>query len=158
MGSRDHSTDTGSIAAVTAAIYDSLSFAPGGEPDWRRFEALFHPDGRLAPPSGPGAERSPLLDLATFQERSRAYIGEVGLRARGFHERELGRRTERFGRVAHVMSGYESLYQPGDAEPFARGVNSIQLLHEQDRWWVLSIAWDVEGPERPIPAEYLTGG
>lgn len=155
MGSRDKIADTASIVAIIAAIYDSLSFAPGGEPDWERFEALFHPDGRLVPPASP--EGSPVLDLATFQQRSRAYIEQIGLRAKGFHERELGRRTDRFGKVAHVMSGYESRHQPSDADPFARGVNSVQLLHEHDRWWVLSIAWDVETPEKPIPAEYLPG-
>jgi len=52
------------------------------------------------------------------------------------------------------MSAYESLYA-GEDEPFSRGVNSIQLLHEDDRWWILSIAWDVEAPDRPIPGAYL---
>ena len=55
------------------------------------------------------------------------------------------------------MSAYESLYTPDDPEPFSRGVNTIQLLHDQDRWWVLSIAWSEEDEDNPIPEKYLSG-
>lgn len=144
----DHST----VDAIVAALYDAISFEPGGEPDWQRLQRLFHPEGRLIPPAGP--DGLAVLDLATFGERSTAYMEETELRPRGFRERELGRRGERFGNVAHVMSGYESLYADTD-EALGRGVNSIQLVQEDGRWWVLAIAWDAETPENPIPDPYL---
>jgi hypothetical protein len=74
--------------------------------------------------------------------------------ANDFHEIEICRRVERFGNIAHVWSTYEGRRSPDEA-PFLRGINSIQLFHDGDRWWVMSILWDNERPGSPMPAEYL---
>jgi hypothetical protein len=91
-----------------------------------------------------------VLSVEEFIEAS-----EPALRQRGFFEREIHRRVERFGAVAQVFSTYESRLAAADAEPFARGINSIELFHEGARWWVVTIFWDSERPDRPIPADYL---
>jgi hypothetical protein len=67
-----------------------------------------------------------------------------------FYEREAGRHLERFGNVANAMSFYESRHSP-DEEPFTRGVNTITLLHDGTRWYVLSIAWDEVREGLPAP-------
>jgi hypothetical protein len=33
--------------------------------------------------------------------------------------------------------------------------NSFQLLKDGDRWWIVTIYWDSERPDNPIPPEYL---
>ena len=147
-------TDVESIDAIVAALYEAISFEPPGLPEWDRLRSLFHPEGRLVPPAGDDG-RAPVLTVEEFIENSTRFIQEGELGERGFHESELGRRTERFGKVAHAFSAYASRYTADDPEPFSRGINSIQLLREGERWWVLSIAWDVETPESPIPEEYL---
>ena len=45
-----------------------------------------------------------------------------------------------------------------DAQPFMRGINSIQLYNDGTRWWVVSVYWEAEGPDNPLPAKYLTSG
>ena len=60
--------------------------------------------------------------------------------------------------IAHAFSTYESRYMASDPEPFARGINSFQLLHDGTRWWVVSIFWQQESEEHPIPEKYLPGG
>ena len=40
------------------------------------------------------------------------------------------------------------------AEPFARGINSIQLYHDGARWWVVNVFWDSERADNAIPSEY----
>lgn len=72
-------------------------------------------------------------------------------RERGFWEREVWHRTERFGNVTHVFSAYESRLGSPDSAPVGRGINSVQLARSQGRWWIASIAWDVETPANPIP-------
>ncbi|MCB9610104.1 MAG: hypothetical protein H6829_07055 [Planctomycetes bacterium] len=42
-----------------------------------------------------------------------------------------------------------------EAEPFARGINSLQLVWDGDRWLIMAILWDQEIPESPIPDRYL---
>ena len=144
--------DVESVDAILSALYSAISFAPGGEPDWMRLRSLFHPAGTLAPPRGEGS-RALVLTVEEFVRASSEYIAASGLDARGFSERELGRRLERFGDVAHAFSAYASRYAADDPEPYSRGVNSIQLVRGEGRWWVLHIAWDVERPGNPIPPE-----
>ena len=149
--------DVESIDAIVAALYDAISFAPAGAPDWERLESLFHPEGRLVPPRGDDSDiLLPVLSVSEFAALSSEFIEDSGIDEKGFHEREIARRVDRFGNVAHVMSAYESLFTPDDPQPFSRGVNTIQLLHDQDRWWVLSIAWSEEDEDNPIPDRYLS--
>jgi prevent-host-death family protein len=54
----------------------------------------------------------------------------------------------------HVFSTYESR-KTKDGQPFQRGINSIQLIKDGNRYWVVTILWDVETPTSPIPASYL---
>lgn len=63
-----------------------------------------------------------------------------------FWERESSRQTETVGHFAHVLSFYESLRSP-DGLPFERGANSIQLLNDGFRWWVVSIMWNTSRTE-----------
>lgn len=147
--------DVATVDAVVTALYRSISFEPGGEPDWERFASLFHPDGRLIPPRGDDSELLPVLSVEEFVRLSTEYMEETGLRARGFHEREIGRTSDRFGNIAHLFSAYASLHTPEDVEPFSRGINSIQLVRDRERWWVLTILWDVERPGVEIPDGFV---
>ncbi len=80
---------------------------------------------------------------------------EPRTKTEGFFEREIARRVERFGAVAHVFSTYESRKAESDPVPFVRGINSIQLFFDGKRWWAVTIFWDSERPDQPIPAEFL---
>ena len=73
----------------------------------------------------------------------------------GFYEKEIARRVESFGSIAHVWSTYESRHDPSDPEPFMRGINSIQLFNDGKRWWVLSILWQHESTQQPLPKQYV---
>ena len=41
-------------------------------------------------------------------------------------------------------SAYESRNNSSDEKPFARGVNSFQLVKNGDRWQILTILWQEE--------------
>ncbi len=144
--------DVASEEAIVAALYAVISGDAGVARDWDRFRALFHPTARLMP-SGMNREGVGVVRSITPDE----YItrSEPLLVGEGFHEREIARRTERFGHIAHVWTTYESLHSLSDAQPFARGINSVQLFHDGTRWWILSVYWQGETPETPIPAGYL---
>jgi len=58
-----------------------------------------------------------------------------------FYERETSREEKIIGRMAHVLSQYESLRDP-KGEPFERGTNSMQLFFDDKRWWFVSIMWN----------------
>lgn len=141
--------DVESIDAIVAALYESIS-GPAGERDWGRFRALFAP-GALLVPAAPRSDGSaPLRALGVEQ-----YVQGAGayFRENPFYEVESARRLERFGNVANAMSAYESRRAPQE-EPFARGINTITLVHDGARWWVVSIAWDEHRPGNEIPAGF----
>ena len=144
--------DVATPETIVAALYEVISGDAGVTRDWDRFRYLFHPTARLMPSgmdrSGHGVIRSVTAD--EYITRS-----EPSLMAEGFHEREIARRAERFGHIAHVWSSYESLHRLSDTQPFARGINSIQLFNDGSRWWIVSVYWQSETPAAPIPAEYL---
>ncbi len=144
--------DVTSLDAVLAALYDVISGPAGQRRDWDRMRSLFAPGARLIP-AVYRPDSVPGLRVWSVDQ----YITEVGprLEAAGFFEREIARRTERYGGVTHVFSTYESRRTSADPDPFARGINSIQVFFDGRRWWIVSIFWEGERPNNPIPGPYL---
>jgi hypothetical protein len=144
--------DVESIDAIITALYAVISGDAGVKRDWDRFHSLFVPGARLIPtgrrPDGTGGHR-----VLTPQQ----YIDGNGtaLESGGFHEIEIGRKLDRYGNVVQAFSSYAAKRTQADAQPFMRGVNSIQLWNDGKRWWVVSIFWESETPSNPIPAELL---
>lgn len=145
--------DVASVDAILAALYDVISGPAGQKRDWDRFNGLFAPGARLIPTSR-RPEGVHGLRVITTQEY--AALAGPRLEKDGFFEREIGRRTEQFGAITHVFSAYDSKRAATDSVPFARGINSIQLLNDGRRWWIVTIYWDSERADNPIPPQYLT--
>jgi hypothetical protein len=144
--------DVASIDAILAALYDVISGPAGQKRNWDRMRSLFVPGARLIP-TGRRADGARSIQVWTVDQ----YIERVGPRLEegGFFERELARRTERYGNIVHAFSTYDSKRLASDAQPFARGINSIQLWNDGQRWWVVTIFWEGERPDNPIPARYM---
>ena len=148
--------DVATIDAIVYAVYDVISGPAGQARDWDRFRSLFLPEGRLVS-TGKGADGAARYRALTPDQ----YATGSGptLERIGFTEKEVARRTESFGNIAHAFSTYESAFTGQDGQPgTARGINSIQLYNDGSRWWILSIFWDSERPDNPIPPKYLSNG
>jgi hypothetical protein len=144
--------DVASMDAILAALYDVISGDAGHERDWNRFRSLFWP-GAVMFPTGLDKEghfRARLYSPDDYVARNGPYFAR-----HAFFERELARRTERYGSIAQVFSTYESRDARDAARPFERGVNSIQLINDGRRWWIISISWNGESPSDPLPPQYL---
>lgn len=138
--------DVQTVDSIIPALYDVISGPPGQARQWDRMMSLFHPAARLIP-TGCNAEGKCGARILTPDEYRR--LADSGLVAIGFREREVSSRVERFGNVAHVWTQYES-YRFDEATPFMRGINSIQLLWDGARWWILSVFWDNDRPGNPL--------
>ena len=84
------------------------------------------------------------------------YIQRAGpyLINNGFFEQEIGRRTGKLS-IYYTHFSYDGRNSEKDKKPFTRGINSIQLLNSNNRWYVISILWNGETKENPIPRKYL---
>lgn len=145
--------DVSTLDGILAALYASISGPKDAPRDFDRLRTLVGPNARFIP-TGVGQNGGATLRNWSVEE----YIAVAGpsLMARGFYEREIGRRVTSFGNVWHVMSVYDSKFTPEDAAPFQRGINSIQLFNSGQRWYILSVMWDSERAGNPIPAELVT--
>jgi hypothetical protein len=143
--------DVASPESIVAALYDVISGPAGQARDWARFKALFAEGARLIPAAPRTDGNAPrALTPEDYVQRTSARFLETG-----FFEREIARRTDAFGTVLHVFSTYETRRSKDDPKPMARGINSIQLMKHGGRWWIVTVMWDQERPDNPIPAHYL---
>ncbi|MEL6614248.1 MAG: hypothetical protein AAFQ43_00845 [Bacteroidota bacterium] len=149
--------DVASPEAIIAAVYASLDREPGGQHDWERFVSLYIPEATLlpSPEQTNGEERvfSP-QGYADHIQALYASVNYIGSAAdRGFTEQEVHNVTHRFGDIAMVFSTYEKFYWDDD-QMLGRGINSFQLVFRDDRWWIVSGAWDEEIGAGAVPDEY----
>ena len=144
--------DVATVDSIIAAVYDVISGPAGKKRDWDRMKSLFLPGARLIPtgarPTGGYSAR--VLTVDEYIQRASGLF-----ETEGFLRKEASRKTEEFGQIVHAFSTYESRHAPGDAKPFQRGINSIQLMNDGSRWWVVTIFWQGEDDKHPLPQKYL---
>ena len=150
--------DVASPEAILAAVYEVISGPAGQSRDWDRMRSLFLPDARLIPatilPGSPDSA-SPntdavILSIEGYIARSRTRTATVG-----FFERSIRNEVEEYGSIVQIWSTYESCHTLADPAPFARGINSFQLLKDGNRYWIVNIFWSAETTSTPLPAKYL---
>ena len=143
--------DVASADAIITALYDANTDLVDKKQGADRFRSLFVPGARLMPtvrpPNGKGVIRIQTVD--DYVERASA-----GPPRHGFSEREIARTSQAFGNIMQVFSTYETHRDSTDSRP-VHGINSIQLFNDGTRWWVVSVLWDNERADKPIPPEFL---
>ena len=141
--------DVSSVDGMINAFYEIVSGPAGQKRDWARDKTLYVPgitfttlntvDGKL------------VTNTLTHDE---FIAGSAELEETGFFEKEINRVTDRFGHMVHVWSTYEYRMTPLGTV-MGRGINSIQLFYDGDRWWIKSAVWQTEGDMTRIPNKYL---
>ena len=144
-------SDFESPERLVAAVYDVISGEAGKQRDWERFKSLFHPSARMIA-TNRNVATGVLISVSLTPDEYISRTNEAFLRD-GFFEREIRNKTERFGNIVHVFSSYEAFRTLKDEKPFIRGVNSFQLIFDGKRWWVMTILWQAEDKDNPLPAD-----
>ncbi len=145
-----YAADVASEDAIITALYEVISGEPGTPRDWQRFRNLFLPESRLIPTRKNDAGDF-ILKTMTPEEYITLFQSRI---ATGFFERELSRKTESFGTVIHLFSTYETK-EKKDGPVTNRGINSIQLFKDKNRYYIVSIFWCAESMGFSLPEKYL---
>jgi hypothetical protein len=151
-GRRDaYPDDVKSPEAIVGALYDVVSGSRGTTRNWDRFRTLFADGAGLIATraGGSGPDRPVVMSVDEY-----AAIAGPALES-GVYQREVSRTIQQYGAIAHVFSTYECRRTTSDEKPFQRGINSIQLMNDGTRWWIMSVSWDSERPGMPSPSKYL---
>lgn len=151
LAQKDYSADTKTVDSTIAALYDVISGGKGVSRDWDRFRNLFAPGARMIPTVKRNDKFVPIV--LTPED----YVTRSGpmLEKEGFFETELRRRVEVYGPVASVWTAYEYRMGTNEGKPAARGINTVQLTFDGDRWWVQSIAWADEATAGTLPKDMV---
>lgn len=152
LNDEKYAKDVNNLDNILSALYGVISGEKGEARDWERFKYLFIEEARLIP-IGKGKDGNVGYRIMSPEN----YVLSSGkwLEENGFHEVEISRVVESYGSLVHVFSTYESYRSKSDSKPFARGINSIQLLDDGNRWWVVQIYWLGETKENPLPPKFL---
>jgi hypothetical protein len=142
--------DVKSLDAIVRAAYDSIS-GPAGARDWNRFRSLFLPQARFTQVDKT-SDGSTLV--ISWNEEEFIHDATIAFAQEPFYEQAIVNQADTFGGMSQVLSSYESRHAPGE-KPFVRGVNSFQVLNDGKRFWILSIFWDSERPDNPLPAKLV---
>jgi len=148
--SKDYSKDTRSIESTVLALYDVISGEPGSPRDWDRFKNLFKPEARLIP-TRKDDQGNLTIKAMTPDEYVQLFSSRIST---GFFERELSRKVEEYGTVIHVFSTYETK-EKKDGPVTNRGINSVQLFKDKNRYYVVNIFWCAESMGFALPDKYL---
>lgn len=145
-----YAKDVSSVDNIIAALYNVICGAPGEPRDWERFKYLFGKDAKLIPTGK--------IEGGNFIYRTMSpedYITMFSTRIKtGFFEKELKRETVSFGTVVHAFSTYETR-ETENGPSTNRGINSIQLFKDQDRYYIVNVFWCAESMGFTLPASAL---
>ena len=147
---QQYDNDVKSVDAIIKVLYEVISGEAGEHRNWERFRNLFAEDAKLIPTSKNGEGEftyrsiTPNDYVTLFTERIKT----------GFFEQEIHRKTEAYGTIVHVWSTYAT-QQTKNGENTNRGINSIQLLKTNNRYYIMNIFWCAESLGFPLPDSYL---
>ena len=145
-------TKVASLDSILENLYGVISGEAGEERDWDLFRYLFKSDAKLIPSS---KNRKGKVSCSYMAPADYVQLTGKWLVENGFFEKEIFRKVETFGSMTQVFSTYEAFKSEKDEAPFMRGINSIQLLNDGKRWWIVNIYWRQETPENVLTEEYL---
>ena len=142
--------DVESPDAIVKAMYDCIS-GPAGSRNWYRLRSLYL-EGAQIIPTGKRVHKDGELQVMSVDQ----WIDDVSpyFADNDFYEQEVVRLTHRFGDMIQAFSTYEAR-DSEDGQPIGRGINSIQLLYKDKRWWIVTVMWENESKDNPITEEFL---
>ncbi len=142
--------DVATLDGILAAFYEVISGAAGVPRQWGRDRTLYIPGVRFVSLGSSGGRiRANVYDHQAYVDATDSFFV-----SKGFFEREIHRTAVRFGNFTHVLSSYDSR-TTADGPVIARGINSVQLFWDGQRWWIAGAVWDDERPDNPIPPDLL---
>ncbi|MEY3619948.1 MAG: hypothetical protein RLZZ391_314 [Bacteroidota bacterium] len=145
-----YAKDVSSESNIIAALYDVISGEAGEARNWERFKYLFGKDALLIPTT-----KSPTGVISYRTMTPDDYITMFSSRIKtGFFEKELKHVRNSYGTIANIFSTYETR-ETKNGPITNRGINSVQLFYDQNRYYIVNVFWCAESMGFALPSAYL---
>ncbi|MGD1840035.1 MAG: hypothetical protein ACFB0B_03945 [Thermonemataceae bacterium] len=145
--SNPYENDVKTIDALIKASYEIVSGEKGAQRNWERDTHLHHPKVVYSYLSQSKGEQL-TMTLKEFQQATDEMVAQTA-----FYESEVNREVRVFGNMAQVWSTYETRLEKG-GKVVRRGINSLQLIYENNRWYIISWVFCGESENTPIPRTF----
>ena len=137
---------------IVAELYDLITIDAGTNPDWEKVKSLFIDEAVIVLRTS--RDQTTIFSVSGFVEDFIKFLNEANIKETGFKEKIIRTETIIFGEIAHMLVLYEASI-PNSGKSPQQGVDSIQLIKREKRWWIASITNEIPTPERPLPAVLL---
>ena len=139
------------LDSTITTLYKVISGEKGEVRNWELFKYLFSPDAKLIPTmTREGVHKAIYMSAQDYINSSGKMLIDIG-----FFEKEIYREVHRFGNIAQVFSTYQAFNHESKTTPIMSGINSIQMMYDNNRWWIINILWQQASKNNPIPKEFL---
>lgn len=142
----NYAADVQSINAIITAYYDVVSGSSEEPWEFERDTYIHSKNAFIT-----RLDENGKADTHTLEAE---YIPVALSPKKDFYEKELKRIVSRYGNIAQVWSAFEIRTDP-DVASEIRGLNSIQLHYENERWWIDSWTCEMEMEENNLLIDFL---
>lgn len=145
--SKSFENDAKTIDALMKATYEVVSGEKRAKRQWERDNYLHHQKAVYSYFDRKKQEQV-TMTLQEFHKETDDVVFNTA-----FYESEVNREVRIFGNIAHVWSTYETKLEK-DGKVERRGINSIQLVFENNRWYIISWIFCGETDKNIIPSTF----
>lgn len=135
---------------VVRELYRHVTVDVGQETDWEQVRTLFLPQAVIVLRVSKDASNA--FDVQGWIDDFVAWNEKARVKERGFSERIVVMKPRVFRDIANIFVLYEAALADSDKPP-TRGVDSIELVKKDGRWWIAAITNDLVNAEHPVPTE-----
>ena len=138
-----------SAEGVVRELYRLICVPVGGSTDWDAVRRLFIPEAVIV--LRVSKDATSIFDVQGWIDDFKAFNEKARSSERGFEERIVRMESMVFRDIAHVLVLYEARMLDWTKPP-GPGVDSIELVRRDGRWWIAAITNDIPNEEHPVPA------
>jgi uncharacterized protein (DUF1697 family) len=135
---------------VVRELYRLVTIEKGQVTDWEQVRGLFLPQAVIV--LRVSKTESQVFDVQGWIDDFVAWNNKAKVVETGFSEKIVTLKPRVFRDIANVFVLYEASIT-GSTRPPTKGVDSIELIRKDGRWWIAAITNDLPNAENPLPAE-----
>jgi hypothetical protein len=136
--------------SVVQALYRLVTIEKGQKTDWEQVRNLFLPQAVIV--LRVSKDASQIFDLQGWIDDFVAWDEKAKVIETGFSEKIMVMKPRVFRDIANVFVLYEASITGSTHAP-TRGVDSIELVKKDGRWWIASITNDLINKDNPVPVQ-----
>jgi len=143
-------SDQSTPEQVVESVYRLVSSKAGKTPDWNAVRSLFLENSVVV--LRVSKDSTAVFSLQGFIDDFIRFYSIPAVQKNGFTEKIVRMKPMVIGNIAQILVLYEA-HVPGTARPPQQGVDSWELVRQNNKWLIVSVTNEIPTKDRPLPKE-----